>query len=298
VPGRPPFPRIAVVTRFVALVALLTASAAGAAETRVAASAEEAIPWAYSAYFGTGAYELEGGQETYVLRFEGRWTRREAGIDEHGERTVGLEFRLPVSLGVHTWDLADIGSTLKLENVSTITAVPGVEIDIPIGPRWSIKPFGFVGWGTELDGDVSSWVYWTGVKSRWRFPGEKLDWALLNSLTYAGYQDSASDHSSVLPLFTALEFDKQLAHTKLRGEPVRLHWHVGYTEYLNDVELFQSNLRTVDVRNEWDIGMAFGTGDAVRLWRLHWNRIGLAYRFSSDHEFKGISLFFRALYDR
>ena len=45
--------------------------------------------------------------------------------------------------------------------------------------------------------------------------------------------------------------------------------------------------------------MAFGKGaEPLRLWRLHWNRVGIAYRFSSDGEFKGISVFFSSLFDR
>jgi hypothetical protein len=247
------------------------------------------VPWAYSAYFGTGAYEIAGGDETYVLRVEPRWEKREAHVDEQGRRTVGL----------HTFDAAAIGSTLKLDNVSTITAVPGVEIEIPIGPRWSLKPFGYVGWGTEFDGDVSAWVYWTGIKSRLTFPGDKLDWALVSSLTYAGYTDSDKEHSSVLPLFTAVEWDRTLANKQLRGNAVRLHWHVGYTEYLNEAELVAADLRTVDVQNEWEVGMAFGTAnEPLRLWRLHWDRVGIAYRFSSNHEFQGIGLTFHSLFDR
>jgi hypothetical protein len=31
---------------------------------------------------------------------------------------------------------------------------------------------------------------------------------------------------------------------------------------------------------------------------LKWDRVGLAYRFSSDGNFSGISIFFRSLYER
>jgi hypothetical protein len=102
-----------------------------------------------------------------------------------------------------------------------------------------------------------------------------------------------------LPLLTAIEFDRPLASKRIRGETVHLHWHAGYTEYLNDVELFTSNLREIDVENEWELGMAFSTGsEPLRLWRLHWDRVGVSYRFSSDREFSGVGLFFSSLFDR
>jgi len=282
------------VRRLAALLASL-ASAVACAEN----SAEQAIPWAYSAYFGTGAYEVGDGEETYVIRAGPHWQLREPSLDEHGNREIGVELRLPVSLGVHSFDPTAIGSTLTLDNVATLSAVPGVEIEIPIGPRWSLKPLGYVGWGTVPDGDASAWIYWTGVKSRLRFPGRSFDWALLNILTYAGYRDDNGQHSSVLPLLTAVEFDRPLASKQIRGERVHLYWHVGYTQYLNEAELFLSNLRTVDLEDEWEVGMGFGTGaEPLRLWRLHWDRVGLAYRFSTNHQFSGISLVFGSLFDR
>ena len=259
------------------------------------------IPWAYSAYFGTGIYRVENGEKAYVLRVNPSWTWRDASVDEQGRRTVGWKFKFPVALGVYDLDAHAIGSTLSLDNVSTITAVPGVEADIPIGARWSLRPFANVGWGTETgSGSSSAWVYWTGVKSRLAFPGrDGFEWALINSLTYSGYTNDAHQSSRVLPLFTAFEFDRPI-EKKIGGDPVHLYWHVGYTDYLNHKPLlFGSSVGSIDVEDEWEAGMAFGKGaEPLRLWRLHWNRVGVAYRFSSDGAFKGVSVFFSSLFDR
>jgi hypothetical protein len=281
------------------LAAVLGLTLAGGAAFGQADDAPSIIPWAYSAFFGTGVYEIEGGEETYAFRYAPGWRLREASIDEHGERTIGIKLKFPVSLSLQELDLAAIGATLEFDNVSTITVVPGVEIDVPMGPRWSLKPFAYVGWGTDTDLDASAWVYWTGIKSRVRFAAEGFDWALVNSLTYAGYRDDDDERSAVLPLLTAFEFDRPLANKRIRNETVHLHWHVGYTEYLNEVEIFTSDLREVDVENEWEVGMAFSTGaEPLRLWRLHWDRVGISYRFSSDREFRGVGLFFSSLFDR
>jgi hypothetical protein len=55
----------------------------------------------------------------------------------------------------------------------------------------------------------------------------------------------------------------------------------------------------VAVDDEWEIGAAFSRGrEPLRWWRLHWDRVGIAYRFSSNGHFEGVSLVFGSLYDR
>ena len=256
------------------------------------------IHWAYGAYFGTGYYEVENGQSAYVLSIRPSHRLRAARLDATGRR-IGIELRFPVAIGTHHFDWRDPGSTLRFDNLNTLSIVPGAEFDIPMTERWSLKPFGYAGYGAQLSGDESAWMYWAGLKSRLRFPGETVSWSLLNSLAYIGYHDDA-ERSNVLPLFTAFEFERPLA-AKIANEPVHLHWHVGYTSYLNDIDIGPKRLqaRSVTIDDEWELGAAFSTGaEPLRLWKLKWDRVGVAYRFSSDGNFEGISLFFRSLFDR
>jgi hypothetical protein len=259
---------------------------------------EDPIHWAYGAYFGTGAYRVSGGAEAYVLSIRPRWGLRDAALDAQGRRTVGIDLRFPVAIGAYEVNAADIGGTLSLDNISTLSAVPGVEFDVPMSARWSLKPLAYVGWGAELDGDASAWIYWTGIKSRYVFPRDETTWALVNALTYIGYSTNSSENGNVLPLFTGFEVDRPLGMKKVADEPVVLHWHVGYTSYLNQLELV-TNIEHIRLENEWELGLAFSTGpEPLRLWRLKWDRVGVAYRFSSDGEFSGISLYFKSLYER
>lgn len=275
----------------------LTALAAGA-------SAQEQVPdpisWAYGPYFGTGYYELATGEETYVISARPGWRWREAELRE-GTRRIGVDFRVPVAVGIYSLDPKDIGSTVSFDNVSTISAVPGVEIEVPIGPRWSIKPLAYLGWGTRFDGDESSWIYWTGVKSRLIFGDDDFAWSMINALTYVGYSASNDYHGSALPLLTAFEFERPLGDKKIAGKQVRLHWHAGYTNYRNEQRfaVLASEVTRAELPDEWEIGAAFSTGDEpLRLWRLKWDRVGLAYRFDSDGDFRGIGLVFQSLFDR
>lgn len=265
-----------------------------------AAQPEPSIPWAYGAYFGTGYYELGTGEETYVLSARPSWTWREAGFDANGKRRIGVEFRVPVTIGAYHIDVGDLGETLSFDNVSTITGVPGVEIEVPISDRWSLKPLGYVGWGTQIEGDASAFIYWAGVKSRLRLGDEDFDWGLVNSLVYVGYS-SDEEHGSALPLLTAFEFSRAIGEKKIAGNPVRLHWHVGYTNYLDEVILNpdRSPISRMELDTEWELGVAFSTGaEPLRLWRLKWDRVGLVYRFDGEGDFHGIGIEFRSLFDR
>jgi hypothetical protein len=280
------------IARVVSLLVVLTSPAL--AQDEIAPP----IHWAYGAYFGTGHYEVDDGQSAYVLSFRPSYRVRTARLDQAG-RSIGIELRFPVAVGTHRFDLQSPGSTLRFDNVNTLSFVPGAEIDIPLTARWSLKPFGYVGYGAQLSGDASAWMYWTGLKSRIRFPGKAVDWSVFNSLTYVGYRDD-EEPSNVLPLFTAVEFERPLA-VKIANELVHLHWHVGYTSYLNEIELrpARSTLRPVTIDDEWEVGAAFSTGaEPLRLWRFKWDRVGMAYRFSSNGEFEGVSLSFRSLFDR
>ena len=109
------------------------------------------------------------------------------------------------------------------------------------------------------------------------------------------------EHGKAVPLLTAFEFGWPLGDKKIADRQVRLHGHVGYTDYLNEVELINArpDVLAIEMDSEWEIGMAFSTGDEpLRFWRLKWDRVGIVYRMSGDGEFRGIGLVFRSLFDR
>ena len=65
------------------------------------------------------------------------------------------------------------------------------------------------------------------------------------------------------------------------------------------LDLSRVNLAPVSIGNEWELGVAFGKQSSpLRFWRLKLDRLGLAYRFGSNHEFEGVSLILRSLFDR
>jgi len=282
------------VLRSLVVAALVLGDAAPAQET-----AEAPIHWAYSAYYGTGSYSLGDEATVYTLSARPGYTWQDAALEPDGARRVGIDLRVPVSLGAHDFDIANLGATLNADNVATLSVVPGVEIDVPVNDRWSVKPLVYAGWGTALDGDESAWIYWVGVKSRLRLGRGGLDWALVNALTRIAYSGNPGNRGSLAPLLTGFEFERPLGKVRIADAQARLHWHVAYTKYLDAFEFTSAENRALAVHNEWELGAAFSTGtQPLKLWRLRWDRVGVAYRMSSSGDFEGIGLVFHSLFDR
>jgi hypothetical protein len=258
------------------------------------------VHWAYSAFFGTGRYKIDGQASVYTARISPRWDLRAAELDDDGQRKLGIELRLPITLGVHDFDRQNLLRNFDADNVNAVSAVPGVEIEIPINVRWTLKPLVHAGYGAQLSSSESAPIYWAGVKSKIDFRAGETDWSLLNSLTYVGFTSNTAPRSEFLALMTGFEFQRQLKEKKIGGRPVVLHWHVAHRRNLNELDFdLTGSIERVDIPSEWELGIAFGrAGSRLSFWRLGWDRVGVASRFSSNGDLSGFSLTFKSLFDR
>ena len=273
-----------------------------AAPAHAQSSEGEYVHWAYSAFFGTGWYAIDGGDTAFALNYGLRWPLREAGLDD-GQRKLGIELRLLIGGSVHEVDLDYIPGIVDIDNVSALSAVPGIELEIPVSERWSLKPVAHLGWGSQLGGGNSSWIYWLGLKSRLEFPSTGGRWALVNSLYYVGYTPETGGAGAITPFMTGIEARQRFGEVTLGGDPLYLRWHAAYTyyadfEYSNDALHVFGSTQT-DIDEEWELGVALYKADKpLELWFLRWDQIGLAYRFNADHSIRGLTITFRALFDR
>jgi hypothetical protein len=256
--------------------------------------------WAYASYFGTGRYTLDGHTETVVLSAMPAWTWREPSLDPTGQRTIGYRFRVPISVGATEFDSIDGIGELDLDSINSISVVPGVEIEMPISARFSLKPLAYLGFGAEPGGGDQAEIFRFGVRSRIQFQLDDTAMDIVNGLERIGYSgESASDAINLVQL--AFDFSRPLVNSKINGATVAISWHVMYTSYLDSLglDLRAASLRPSDVDGEWELGVAFGkqSGD-LSFWRLKFERVGLAYRFAADGDFSGVGLVFKSLFDR
>src|SRR5210317_1464454 len=119
-----------------ALMMLLTFASIDCAANE-AKSIFEPVHWAYSSFFGTGWYQIEDARSVFVVRVPIRQTLRKSSLTESGSRRLGVENRYPVAVGLH--DIEDLGGIIENDNFATGSFTPGVELEIPINPRWYLR---------------------------------------------------------------------------------------------------------------------------------------------------------------
>ena len=264
----------------------ITISDAQAAETK---SVFEPVHWAYSSFFGTGWYQIEDARSVFVVRVPIRQTLRTSSLTESGTRRLGVEIRYPVSVGLH--DIEDLGGIIENDNFATGSFTPGVELEIPINPRWYLRTLAHVGWGSDFRSDDSAWIYYAGVKSRYMFPAKKNQWSILAGLFYVGYtpDDGRSDHLAVAQFGTELR--QPLAKATFHGEPVDLHWTFMYSFLGNELHFNLPDGTFDPIQDQIELGLQVSLRNRpFKLWFLDIHRLGFGYQFSSSGEFTAITL--------
>jgi hypothetical protein len=262
-------------------------------------SVSNSVHWAYSAYFGTGWYQVYGGRDVYVLRMTPRWQLREPGIADDGKRSIGIDLRMPITTGLDTFDFDNIPGIANPDNLASLSVTPGVDVTFPVTEHWALRPFAALGWGKLLNNSESAWMYWTGLRSRYEFQNGKLDWALLNSITYVGYTPNAGSSEDFWPLMAGLEFDYPLGNYQLDDEQVFLSWHGTYTTFEENLDMVLEGSSVNAISDQWELGLSLHKGEGrIRIGWFSFNRLGLAYRFSSSGDLKGISFVFRSVFDQ
>ena len=282
-------------TLYLLAISLLLVPSTGDAQEAESVS----VHWAYSAYFGTGWYRVSGDRDVFVVRMTPRWAWSEASLGADGKRALGIHVKLPVSIGLDRFELDDPLGAVDANNVSFLSVNPGIDIEIPVTPIWSLRPYASVGRGQALDGSNDAWTYWSGVKSRVAFRNGKLNWRLLNQIGFVGYTPNEGPSDTIWPVMAGLEFDYPMRRHSKDDDDLLFHWHVAYTAFRDDLDFSDDPTGAVAIPDQWEIGAALGRRDSpIRIWFMNFDRLGMGYRTSSNGELRGITFVFRSLFDQ
>jgi len=277
----------------VLLLLALFADALQAQATEPPPNPEEQVHWAVGAFFGTGWYKVDDNRSVFVLRIQPRQLLREPAVDEQGQRRWGIEIIYPFSLGLNKLD--DIPDFIEFDNYATLSFTPGVQIEVDVNPRWSLRPFVNAGLGWELESNERALIGYGGLKSRYRLSEGRLRWSLLNGIYYAGYRPEFEDRGQYGALMAGVELNQPLDRLEHQGETLDLNWHLTYNWYFDRLN-FHSDAETfASFRDQWELGVAIGKRDRpLNLGFVSFEQIGLAYRWSSDGRFNAITVNFRS----
>ncbi len=254
---------------------------------------ENIVHWAYGSFLGTGWYRVSADRKAFVLRIPPRWTYRQSGMDDEGNRQIGIEFRFPLTLGLAQID--DLGGIINQENFTTASFTPGIELEIPVTEKWLLRPYLRVGWGKELDGGESAWIYEGGIKSRYVLPIKKGDWGLLGAVQYAGYKPNVGASSDMLNLMVGIETRQPLGQFSFRDNPLYLEWQVTYNRLSDPASFRRRGDPNIEIHDFWEGALAVSMGDKpFRIFGMNFDRFGLAYQISSDNRYRAIKINLRS----
>ncbi len=259
---------------------------------------EPTVHWAYASFFGTGWYKINDQRSGFIMRAPFRWTFGEAEIDEEGNRQVAYTLRLPFTLGLSRLDFEDLLGTLDLNNLATASANASIDAGIPVTRHFHIRPAAEVGYSTIIDESDWAYTYRADIKARRSFEAGKLDWALIFNYGIVGYEPNRGESDEFEFAAAGLEFGYPVNWFSSGESQTMLHWTVSYTDFLDDIEVRDGTEEFDSVANYWQVGIALGRRDKpVSIWRLNFDRLGLAYNFSTTGELRGVKFVFRSLYE-
>ena len=249
------------------------------------ASTDDAVHHAYSALFGTGVYRLDDRTVT-VLRIPLSYTFRDAAPGRPGIRAL-----LPVTLGSHSFDFDDI-LDIQAEDVSTVSFVPGLELEFSVRPHWAIKPSAYFGYGRDFDNGVWSQIYGAGINSNYLFRNSRYDYRLGAQVLFAGYRtENRSDRAIVR---FGIGVDAKIPTTwTWGGSSMFLNPQLITYYYTGEAEFntLSTERDFFDLQTEIQVGLALGREEPLRFLGFRFDRIGLGYSYSDN--VKGIKLFTR-----
>jgi len=261
----------------------------------VPVGAQEGEPdphWAFSAFFGSGWYRISQNRTVFVLRIPPQQTLQHSSLIG-GKRTLGIELHYPLSIGLN--NVSDFGGLIERDNFATFSFTPGVELEIPMSEKWSLRPLVHAGWGKETDGGNSAWIYYAGIKSRYTPGDSRLDWSLLNSLYYAGHNPDEGQSDDLVSAMAGAEIRHPLSWYDSAGHQLNLDAHLTYTKLLDQAEFPSPRSLSANVNDLWEIGLALRrSGKPLRIWFIEFEHIGLAYQWSSDGDYRAITFNFHS----
>ena len=267
-------------------------------EGQAQAGTEPNEQWVNASYFGTGWYQLNENRDVYVLKVAPRWTVGEAGFDDEDKRNVAITYRVPMTFGLSQFDFNDVPGILDPDNLSTASLAFGMDVDVPLSERFSLRPLAEVGYARVLGESDSAWTYLAELRSRYSFRPGKLEWDLLANLGFVGFTPKAGNSDQFTFATLAAEFGYPVDWFGRTDSQTMFYWSIGYTEFIDEIG-FDAGIPGIEsVSNYWQAGAAIGKRDTpIRIGFLNFDRLGLAYNYGNTGQLRGIRFVFRSLYE-
>ena len=239
---------------------------------------ENLLNYSYSTLLGTGWYKV-GDRKVAVLEAPFSWRIR------HPEprRPLGARVLLPVALGLNNFSDDDLLPT-ETDDVSTISFVPGMELEFPLGEQWLLRPYAQLGFGWDVGSSENATIYAGGIKVRYEFAPllpDRTGITIGTKVVASGYSPE-NGNTEELGLF-GLGFDVRFPLTMSIAD--RFTW-LGLSVYGNYYFTEAKFSNFVDdpttVSSELNVELALGGSPDFEIWGVRFERLGIGYKRGDD----------------
>ncbi len=236
---------------------------------------QDLVNWYYSAAFGTGVYSV-ADQTVTVIRLPFSRTLRPLDDEQWG-----IKLLFPVMLGYYDFDVREITDLIDVDNIGTLSMLPGVEMQVPVTPLWTLKPFAQIGGGVESSGDVSALISAAGVRSRYTLPQAGWEFRLGNALTFAGYDSSEDERRAISTFLTSLDFEYPIGWD-MWGRGTNVSLHLMHYFNFNEFNFVQPLSMPLEIEQEFEVAATLALERPIRVLGFNLDRVGLGFRFGDD----------------
>ena len=257
---------------------VLPAAVLQAQEVREIESDIELTNFAFANYLGTGFYSSRNIQ-VFILKLPFSTTLKQAT-----ETDPGWVFHYPVSLGVTNIkdSLVGVEDIPGLNDVGTISVVPGLEYVYPMASNWHLLPFIDFGIARDVSNGVNVRVRGTGVKSFATFDFDKSWLTFANRLLYADQKNLDSGNESSFAVFeTALEYSLP-TNVTIAGSAIKVSYYFINYHYLDDLVLLDLPHARISLQDKNEVGFTFTL--PTHSWLPDNSRLGLGVQLTKDTE--------------
>jgi hypothetical protein len=193
-------------------------------------------------------------------------------LDKH---PWGLRVTFPVSLSMLSLEgVSDLGGIVKKLGVGAV--IPGLEVEIPVGSRWLVRPFGEVGIGKSKESSAEVF-YGAGLRAHSNVDPKKLHvtyGGLISGRKTPDFKDSAARYLSFeggADVQVPLGFS--VGERQARGGV----YVIGRA--FDGLELEREGQPPIVLRGQFETGVSFSTAPDLRIWKFPLRWLAAGYQF-------------------
>ena len=245
-------------------------------QTRAVQDQQDLINWYYAATFGTGVYAA-GDRTVAVIQLPISYALVPISEDRYG-----LTLKIPVTFGFYDYSFDAVFVGDLPNQLSTLSVMLGLEWELPLTHRWTLRPYFSGGAGRELSGAESALIYDYGLTSRFLLAEDKgVEFALVNSLTAAGYRPRNAP-SQPFGVF-AVGLDIVIPTNRvLFGRDALIGFTPIYYYYFNQLKFAKVNDADNRIGEEFELALSVMSRKPWSLKYFDVDRVGFAIRTSKD----------------